>query len=107
MLAQGHRHKQVVGGQLIHEREDSGVELDEVDSSGELSEVKDGKAGLKIEGEVQPGVPEKSHKRSVTALAGTPSLRRVKQKKAPPQFRDSGLGLSLHSSPLAKTARWI
>jgi hypothetical protein len=98
--------KQVVGGQLKHEREDSGVELGEVESSGELSEVKEGRARRKIE-EVQPRVPEKSYKRFVTTLAGKPSLRRVKQKKAPPQFRDSGLGLSPHSSPLAKTARWI
>jgi hypothetical protein len=99
--------KQVVGGQLKREREDSGAELDEVESSGELSEVKEGRAGRKIKEEVQPRVPEKSHKRSVTTLAGTPSLRGVKQKKAPPQFRDSGLGLSPHNSPMAKTDRWI
>jgi hypothetical protein len=99
--------KQVVGGQLRREREDSGVELDEVESSGELSEVKEGRAGRKIEEEVQPRVPEKSHKRFVTTLAGTSTLRGMKQKKAPPQFRDSGLGLSSHSSPITKTARWI
>jgi hypothetical protein len=96
----------VVVGQLKHDREDSGVGLDEVEGSRELSEVKEGGAGQKIE-EVQPRIPEESHKRSVTALDATPSLRRVKQEKSPPQFRDSGLGLSPHSSPLAKTARWI
>lgn len=81
--------KQGVEGQLKHEREDSRVGLDEVETSGELLEVKEEKAGRKIEEEVQPRAPEKSHKRSVTTLAGTSSLRRVKQKKAPPQFRDS------------------
>jgi hypothetical protein len=99
--------KQVVVGQLKYEREDSGVGLDEVESSGELSKAKEGRAGRKIEEEVQPRVPEKSHKRFVTTLAGTSTLRGMKQKKAPPQFRDSGLGLSSHSSPITKTARWI
>jgi hypothetical protein len=76
--------KQVVGGQLKHGREDSGIGLDEVESSGELSEVREGRAGRKIEEEVQPRVPEKSHKRFVTTLARTPLSRGMKQKKVLP-----------------------
>jgi hypothetical protein len=65
-----------IGGPLKHEREDSGVGLDHVESSGEVSEVTEGSAGRKIEEEVQPRVPEKSHKRSVTTLARIPLLRK-------------------------------
>jgi hypothetical protein len=62
-----------------------------------------------IDEEMQLVVSEESHKRAVKkgTLAETPSLRKVKQKKAPPQFRDSGLVLSPYSSPMAKTARLI